>query len=119
MYVLFCRVLKEVEKLRVDSRVAKGKTEVFQMNVDGSVFSEYPGTKVRGGGREGRREKEEERGRERKGGREKEGERRERGGRKRREKGGEEGEGRRKREGGREEGGREEGRRKKGGKEGN
>ena len=66
MYVLFNRVLKEVENLRVDSKVAKGKTEVFQMNVDGSVFSEYPGIKVRGGGREGRREKEEEeRGRER------------------------------------------------------
>ena len=64
MYVvLFNRVLKEVDKLRVDSRVAKGKTEVFQMNVDGSVFSEYPGTKVRGG--DGK--KEEERGREREG----------------------------------------------------
>ena len=48
MYVLFNRVLKEVEKLRVDSRIPKGKTEVFGMNVDGSVFSEYPGTKVRG-----------------------------------------------------------------------
>ena len=55
MYVLFNRVLKEVEKLRVDSRIAKGKTEVFRMDVDGSVFSEYPGTKVRGGGRERRR----------------------------------------------------------------
>ena len=98
MYVvLFNRVLKEVEKLRVDSRVAKGKTEVFQMNVDGSVFSEYPGTKVRGGGRggkegEGGREREGER-REREGGREKEEERgRERGGGRR---GKEEGEGKR------------------------
>ena len=97
MYVvLFNRVLKEVEKLRVDSRVAKGKTEVFQMNVDGSVFSEYPGTKVRGGdgekeeerGRErGGRKREEERRRKREGGREREGERR---GKRRERKGGRE-----------------------------
>ena len=66
MYVLFNRVLKEVEKLRVDSRIPKGKTEVFGMNVDGSVFSEYPGTKVRGGGRERRRGEKEEGMRERK-----------------------------------------------------
>ena len=59
MYVLFNRVLKEVEKLRVDSRIPKGKTEVFRMNVDGSVFSEYPGTKVRRGGRREREEGEE------------------------------------------------------------
>ena len=99
MYVvLFNRVLKEVDKLRVDSRVAKGKTEVFQMNVDGSVFSEYPGTKVRGG--DGK--KEEERGRER------EGERRERRGREEGERGG--------RKKGKDKGGKE--RRGRGGKEG-
>ena len=75
MYVLFNRVLKEVEKLRVDSRIPKGKTEVFRMNVDGSVFSEYPGTKVRGWTkRERRRGGREEGMRERKG-EEKEGER--------------------------------------------
>lgn len=115
MYVvLFNRVLKEVEKLRVDSRVAKGKTEVFQMNVDGSVFSEYPGTKVRGGDGE----KKEERGRER------EGERREReGGREEEERGRERGGGKRgKEKGGKERrgrGGKEEGKRRerKGGRE--
>ena len=69
MYVLVNRVLKEVEKLRVDSRIAKGKTDVFRMNVDGSVFSEYPGTKVRGwtkkekkGRKGGGNEREKERG---------------------------------------------------------
>ena len=44
------------------------------MDVDGSVFSEYPGTKVRGGGRERRRGGKEEGMRERKG-KEKEGRR--------------------------------------------
>ena len=41
------RVLKEVGKERVDSRLGKGKTDVFRMTVEGGVFSEYPGTKVR------------------------------------------------------------------------
>jgi len=41
------RVLREVGKQHADSRLGKGKTEVFQMTVEGEVFSEYPGTKVR------------------------------------------------------------------------
>lgn len=44
---MLCRVLREVGKQHADSRLGKGKTEVFQMTVEGGVFSEYPGTKVR------------------------------------------------------------------------
>ena len=40
------RVLKEVNTLKVDKKVNKGKTEVFQVTVGGDIFSEYPGTKV-------------------------------------------------------------------------
>ena len=44
--LLLCRVLREVVTETVDVKVNKGKTETIQVNVDGAVFSEYPGTKV-------------------------------------------------------------------------
>ena len=41
------RVLREdVKKAKVDLRVNKGKTEQVSMVVDGSIFSEFSGTKV-------------------------------------------------------------------------
>ena len=40
------RVLKQVDKLSVDSRVAKDKTATFTLKVDGSIFSQYPREKV-------------------------------------------------------------------------
>ena len=44
--VTACRVLREVSSQDVDEKVNKGKTETVSMTVDGSIFSEYPGTKV-------------------------------------------------------------------------
>ena len=42
------RVLREVSQMPVDLKVNKGRTETITMTVEGSVFSEYPETKVRG-----------------------------------------------------------------------
>ena len=39
-------MLREVSTETVDVKVNKGKTETIQVNVDGAIFSEYPGTKV-------------------------------------------------------------------------
>ena len=43
---IVCRVLREVVSETVDVKVNKGKTETIQVNVEGAVFSEFPGTKV-------------------------------------------------------------------------
>ena len=41
------RVLREdVETVKIDLKVNEGKTEQISVVVDGSIFSEFPGTKV-------------------------------------------------------------------------
>lgn len=46
---LWLQVLREVETMKVAKKVNKGKTETVSMTIDGSIFSEYPGNKVRVG----------------------------------------------------------------------
>ncbi len=41
------RELREVVSEAVDVKVNKGKTETVQLTVEGAIFSEFPGTKVR------------------------------------------------------------------------
>ncbi len=41
------RQLREVMTELVDLKVNKGKTETIDMSVEGAVFSEFPGTKVK------------------------------------------------------------------------
>ena len=45
--VVFPQVLREVKSLDVETKINKGKTETVSMTISGSVFSEYPGDKVR------------------------------------------------------------------------
>jgi hypothetical protein len=45
--VISPQVLREVESLAVETKINKGKTETVSMTISGSVFSEYPGDKVR------------------------------------------------------------------------
>ena len=41
------KVLREdVETVKIDLKVNEGKTEQISVDVDGSIFSEFPGTKV-------------------------------------------------------------------------
>lgn len=41
-----CRILSEVETLKVDEKVSKGKTEEISMQVGKEIFSQFTGTKV-------------------------------------------------------------------------